>query len=99
MFHITTREAQAGQFSGSVYTLADQAESVRAEVWPFLGMNCLRWQVRNPDGSWGNLLYAAPDWEANPVPTRSGHPVLFPFPNRMKVAVHVRRPHVPTAPE
>ena len=84
MFHITTREARAGHFSGSVYTLADQAESVQVEVWPFLGMNCLRWQVRNPDGSWGNLLYAAPDWEANPVPTRSGHPVLFPFPNRLK---------------
>src|SRR5262249_50849089 len=24
------------------------------------------------------------DWETNPVPTRSGHPVLFPFPGRLR---------------
>ena len=84
MFHITTREARAGSSTGTVYVLADDAKTVRAEVWPFLGFNCLRWQVRNPEGSWGDLLYTAPDWETNPVPTRSGHPVLFPFPNRMK---------------
>jgi aldose 1-epimerase len=48
------------------------------------GFNCLRWQVRQPDGSWGDILYAAPDWESNPVPTRSGHPILFPFPGRLR---------------
>jgi aldose 1-epimerase len=42
------------------------------------GFNCLRWQI---DG--GDLLDVAPDWNTNPVPTRSGHPVLFPFPNRV----------------
>ena len=25
-----------------------------------------------------------PDWETNPVPTRSGHPILFPFPGRLR---------------
>lgn len=83
-FTITTRDATAGDRSGTVYVLADDAGTCRAEVWPFLGFNCLRWQVRNPDGTWGDLLYAAPDWETNPVPTRSGHPVLFPFPNRLR---------------
>jgi aldose 1-epimerase len=80
-FTISTREATAGDKTGAVYALGD--ETARIEVWPFLGFNCLRWQVRNKDGSWGDLLYAAPDWERNPVPTRSGHPVLFPFPNRI----------------
>lgn len=80
-FTISTREATAGDKSGIVYALGD--DTGRIEVWPFLGFNCLRWQVRNRDGSWGNLLYTADDWETNPVPTRSGHPVLFPFPNRI----------------
>lgn len=83
-FRITTRDATAGDKSGTVYELADAAGTVRAEVWPFTGFNCLRWQVRQPDGSWGNILYAAPDWETNPVPTRSGHPILFPFPGRLQ---------------
>jgi aldose 1-epimerase len=83
-FAVTTRDATAGDRSGTVYVLADDAGTCRAEVWPFLGFNCLRWQVRNLDGTWGDLLHAAPDWETNPVPTRSGHPVLFPFPNRLR---------------
>ncbi|HET6574854.1 MAG TPA: aldose 1-epimerase [Fimbriiglobus sp.] len=83
-FTITTRDATAGDRRGTVYLLADDAGTCRAEVWPVLGFNCLRWQVRTADGTWGDLLYAAPDWETNPVPTRSGHPVLFPFPNRLR---------------
>jgi aldose 1-epimerase len=83
-FTISTRDATAGGKSGTVYTLADDAGTCRAEVWPLTGFNCLRWQVRNPDGTWGDVLYTAPGWETNPVPTRSGHPVLFPFPNRLR---------------
>lgn len=81
-FRIETRTGQAGERSGTVYTLTD--DHVRAEVWPITGFNCLRWQIRTDTGTWGDLLYTAPDWETNPVPTRSGHPVLFPFPNRLK---------------
>ena len=33
---------------------------------------------------WADILYSAPDWESNPVPTRSGHPILFPFPGRLR---------------
>jgi aldose 1-epimerase len=80
-FTVTTRPGTAGDRSGPVYVLA--SDDCRAEVWPFAGFNCLRWQVRTPDG-WADLLYVAPDWETNPVPTRSGHPVLFPFPNRLR---------------
>jgi aldose 1-epimerase len=83
-FGVTTRAAKAGDQSGTVYQLADAAGTARAEVWPFVGFNCLRWQLRTPDGRWGDALYAAPDWDQNPVPTRSGQPVLFPFPNRIQ---------------
>ncbi len=83
-FSVQLRPGTAGDRSGDVYELTDEAGTVRAEVWPFTGFNCLRWQVRNPDGTWGSVLFTAPDWETNPVPTRSGHPVLFPFPNRLR---------------
>ena len=48
-------------------------------MWPAHGFNCLRWKARGHE-----LLYAAPDWKTNPVPTRSGVPLLFPFPNRIR---------------
>jgi len=83
-FAITTTEAQAGAARGTVYTLADAASGATAEVWPALGFNCVRWSVRTASGGVGPVLYTAPDWLTNPVPTRSGHPILFPFPNRLK---------------
>ncbi|OWK34851.1 aldose 1-epimerase [Fimbriiglobus ruber] len=82
-FSITPHPARAGDRSGTVYELADASGAVRAEIWPFMGFNCLKWQVRGATGEWADVLYTAPDWDTNPVPTRSGHPVLFPFPNRM----------------
>jgi aldose 1-epimerase len=83
-FGISTRDVSAGGRSGTAYWLEDGAGRVRAEVWPSHGFNCLRWQVRLPDESWGDLLYCSPDWEQNPLPTRNGHPILFPFPNRLR---------------
>lgn len=83
-FVVNTFDRTAGDRPGLVYELTDAAGTVRAEVWPAWGFNCLRWQVRQPDGTWGDILFAAPDWEPNPVPTRSGHPVLFPFPGRLR---------------
>lgn len=83
-FVVNTTERAAGDRTGPVFELADRAGTVRAEVWLAWGFNCLRWQVRQPDGSWGDILFSAPDWESNPVPTRSGHPILFPFPGRLR---------------
>ncbi|QEL18075.1 aldose 1-epimerase [Limnoglobus roseus] len=83
-FNITTAEVQAGDRKGTAYVLADATGCVRAEVWPTHGFNCLRWQVRADGGPMEDILFTAPDWDQNPVPTRSGHPVLFPFPNRMR---------------
>jgi aldose 1-epimerase len=82
-FTVTTKPVSAGGKTDTVYFLGDTAETVRAEVWPGFGFNCLRWQVRRTDGGWGDVLYCDPTWEQNPVPTRSGHPILFPFPNRL----------------
>lgn len=76
-FDVRTRRATAGDRTGDIIELTDG--SVSAEIWPQWGFNCLRWRVRQ-----GDLLYTAPDWEQNPVPTRSGHPVLFPFPGRFR---------------
>ncbi|MBX9625280.1 MAG: aldose 1-epimerase [Gemmataceae bacterium] len=83
-FVVNKLRETAGDRPGDVFELADDAGTARAEVWPEWGFNCLTWQVRQPDGAWADLLYHAPDWAANPVPTRSGHPVLFPFPGRMR---------------
>jgi len=81
-FEVKTFEGRAGDRAGTVYELTDG--TVRAEVWPQWGFNCVRWQVKQPDGSWAGVFFTAPDWETNPVPTRSGHPVLFPFPGRLR---------------
>src|SRR5437660_12469950 len=83
-FVVKQFHARAGERFGTAFELTDSASTVRAEVWPRCGFNCLRWQVRQADGAWGALLYTASDWESNPVPTRSGHPILFPFPGRLR---------------
>jgi aldose 1-epimerase len=54
----------------------------RAEVWPAGGFNGYEWQVGAAGGR--HLLYTAPDFFTSGRPTRSGIPVLFPFPNRIR---------------
>jgi aldose 1-epimerase len=66
----------------TVYVLEDGAGG-RAEVWPALGFNCYRWQARR-GGQALELLYQAADLFHDGRPTRSGIPVLFPFPNRIR---------------
>jgi aldose 1-epimerase len=83
-YEVTTeRREAAGGLDGTVYVLADSTGWCRAEIWPALGFNCIRWQV-----AWQrrtlDLLYSDPQLFENPRPTRSGIPVLFPFPNRIR---------------
>lgn len=66
----------------TVFVLEDGGGG-RAEVWPALGFNCYRWQIQR-EGQPLELLYQAPDLFDNGRPTRSGIPVLFPFPNRIR---------------
>lgn len=60
-----------------VAVLADDAN--RLEVWPALGFNAYRWQVAGQE-----LLYRNPSFFTERRPTRSGFPILFPFPNRIR---------------
>ena len=83
-FQVRISQKEAGDKVGDVYELIDSSESVRAEIWPKFGFNCLRWQIRQEDGRWADILFKSGEWEANPVPTRSGHPILFPFPGRIR---------------
>jgi aldose 1-epimerase len=55
-----------------------------AEVCVGVGSNVLRWHMPDSTGKPVEVLYVSPDWDTNPVPTRSGNPVLFPFPNRIE---------------
>jgi aldose 1-epimerase len=55
----------------------------RVEVWPASGFNAFRWVVPGPDDMPLELLYADPGLFSDGRPTRSGIPVLFPFPNRI----------------
>jgi aldose 1-epimerase len=76
-----TQEGLEGE-NAVVYVLEDGAGG-KAEVWPALGFNCFHWSaVRG--GTTLDLLYADPALFANGRPTRSGIPVLFPFPNRIR---------------
>ncbi len=49
------------------------------EVWPALGFNAYRWQVNGQE-----VLYRNPQFFIDNRPTRSGIPMLFPFPNRIR---------------
>lgn len=70
-------EARFGTTSGPAVRL--RSGSARAEILPFLGFNCLHWDVAGE-----SILFAEPTETPNPSPTRSGHPILFPFPNRIR---------------
>lgn len=83
-FEIRTRTAIAGSTTEAVYELVETNGQAFAEVWPSFGFNCLKWRVPKSDGALGDLLFCDPKWHDNPVATRSGHPILFPFPNRLK---------------
>lgn len=80
-FSVQLEQRQLQGQEQTVYLLCSQ--NMRAEVWPGVGLNCLRWQTHWAD-AWHDLLYVAPDFAENPVPTRSGVPILFPFPNRIR---------------
>jgi len=82
-FLVERSERVVGGKSRKVYLLTSEDQSTQAEIWPDLGCNCLRWRVAGPSKPL-ELLYAAPDWAQNPIPTRSGIPILFPFPNRIR---------------
>jgi aldose 1-epimerase len=83
-FQVRSTQQPAAELDGTVWELHDTQGDSLAAVWPAFGFNCYRWQVAREDGS-GELLYSAPDlFHQGSRPTRSGIPVLFPFPNRIR---------------
>jgi aldose 1-epimerase len=89
-FQVRTEVRPAQDRDGTLYILEDTTLGCGAEVWPALGGNCFRWYVEpaaaltGPSGRRVELLYADPQLFAGGKPTRSGIPVLFPFPNRVR---------------
>ncbi len=67
---------------GTVYVLEDPGRA-RLEVWPAGGFNCYSWRVQTA-GHTLDLLYCDPQFFQGGKPTRTGIPVLFPFPNRIR---------------
>lgn len=82
-FLVEPWERMSGGAAQQVYLLTGADGVVQAEIWPEIGCNCLRWRVRGAADPI-DLLYIVPDWENNPAPNRSGIPILFPFPNRIR---------------
>jgi aldose 1-epimerase len=82
-FKVTSRvEPEVVNRDGTVIVLAEDT-GTRAEIWPALGFNAFRWQIAAAGGAL-DLLYAAPDLFTEGRPTRSGFPILFPFPGRIR---------------
>lgn len=82
-YSIHTRQAPGVTgLDPTLVVLTDGAGSV-AEVWPALGFNCIRWCAVRA-GTPLELLYSDPALFQGARPTRSGIPVLFPFPNRIR---------------
>jgi len=86
LYHIETDERTAAGHTSTVYTLSRRDVGSLAEIHPGFGFNCIRWQVQGQD-----LLFRAADWDENPLPTRSGVPILFPFPNRIRNGLFVHQ--------
>ena len=62
----------------TTWVLDDDAGN-RLDVWPALGFNAFRWTASGVD-----LLDCDPAFFEVQKPTRTGFPILFPFPNRIR---------------
>lgn len=68
---------------GTFVVLKDTEENSQAEIWPALGFNCVRWFTTHQKRQ-VEWLFASPQLLEETRPTRSGIPILFPFPNRIR---------------
>jgi aldose 1-epimerase len=77
-----TRPCRSG-WDGTFYILEDGTTGGRAVIWPGLGFNCVSWTTPF-QGQPVDWLWSTPELLTDPRPTRSGVPILFPFPNRIR---------------
>jgi aldose 1-epimerase len=61
-----------------IWILEDDAGNA-LEVWPALGFNAFRWSAHGRE-----MLFRSPAFFEELRPSRSGWPILFPFPNRIR---------------
>jgi aldose 1-epimerase len=86
-FHVLQEQRDTGgQGDGTIVVLEGAGGAARAEIAPGSGFNCFRWQVTT-GGRTLDLLYADSNFLTGGKPTRSGIPILFPFPNRIRDGV------------
>ncbi|MBM4068239.1 MAG: aldose 1-epimerase [Planctomycetes bacterium] len=76
----------AVRVASKLATLENPAAGERAEIAVDKGFNCYHWSIR---GGEVDLLYADPQFLAGSSPTRTGIPILFPFPNRIRDGKYV----------
>jgi aldose 1-epimerase len=82
-YRVSTRTQPGVSGPDPTVLVLEDGQGGLAEVWPALGFNCFRWQAVRA-GQHLDLLHADPALFTNGRPTRSGIPVLFPFPNRIR---------------
>ncbi len=84
-FKITTVKRQdVTSRDGTLITL-HSPKGASATIYPALGFNCYSWIVPSSEGNL-DILYQDSELFPNGRPTRSGIPVLFPYPNRIRDA-------------
>src|SRR5262245_60069596 len=81
-FKVNIEKRPTTDLGGTWITIEDPS-GVEAQIWLELGFKCRYWQV-TLNGDMMELIYSDPHLLDNPVPTRSGFPILFPFPNRIR---------------
>ena len=82
--HIRTeRRENTFGLDPTVWVLED-GDGGGIEVWPALGFHCYRWFVNLPRWGTQEMLFKVPEFFQQQKPTRSGIPMLFPFPNRIR---------------
>jgi aldose 1-epimerase len=79
---LTRTEPGPNARDATIYVLQHGTEAI-AEIWPALGFNCIHWRTTHR-GEPLVLLYDDPNLFGEGRPTRSGIPILFPFPNRIR---------------
>lgn len=82
-FTATAQSRDLGEGREARVVVLEDGSGGRAEVWPDAGFNCYRWQILRA-GRTFDLIYADADFPGDGRPTRSGIPILFPFPNRIR---------------
>jgi aldose 1-epimerase len=83
-FRVRTEDRLAPSIESPVVILEEEGGAARAEIAPGFGFNCWRWTVRDPAAGPLGLLYDDPQQLVTGHPTRTGIPILFPFPNRIR---------------